>query len=365
MANTRTRGSKGRGQPQTNSKLLYETPGPMTNNTVKEFHSYAHVVNTNTPTKTSDATANVTKPSMAVSTKSVGVHVALNESTETISEVSHCAKIGAVSTEPPEEVATELTVVSTEPSEPRAKLVGGSGLSVGSGTLTVPAGVSTEHTQPSLGEILKEIKACREDMRVCRADLAKKIEENRKGINDLKHNSEFFFEELKDVQTKVTATETAVESHEARIQFLENKLNANESHSRRFNLRLYNLPEEEGENVKRKVMDICCNVAPDMADSLHFLIDVCHRIGSKEDKRTRPVIIRFLSLSARKHIWSKSKDAEIIKVRGMRFQEDFTTWDKEARMLVWPQIREARKKNLRAYYIGAKGYIEGKEIKLK
>lgn len=203
------------------------------------------------------------------------------------------------------------------------------------------------------------------EMRACREDLAAKIEQNKTVIEDLKVNSEFFFNELKEVTAKVKTNEANIAQYEKRVQYLEEKLNEQERHQRRINLRLHNLPEEKEENVKKKIMDICHAVAPDIGEDPGLYIDICHRIGRKENStRRRPIIIRFRTRSARDHVWKMAKQADILKARGLRFQEDLTAKDKLTRELLWPQIDEARKQQKTAYYVGAKGYIDGKEIRL-
>ncbi|KAK7929672.1 hypothetical protein WMY93_006067 [Mugilogobius chulae] len=197
--------------------------------------------------------------------------------------------------------------------------------------------------EPSLYIILQEIRACRKDMSDCKEDLAKKIDENKATIKELITNSEFYYKELQETQTRVTTVEKNTLQHEKKIAYLEEKSNENERYMRRWNLRLYGLPEEEGENVKKRMTDICCTVAPDAGETLHLFIDICHRLGRKQDNMTRPVIIRFVSRTMRDHIWRRSKDAEILKTRKLRFKEDLTSTDKAIRSLLWPKIEEARK----------------------
>ncbi|KAK7915456.1 hypothetical protein WMY93_011217 [Mugilogobius chulae] len=218
--------------------------------------------------------------------------------------------------------------------------------------------------EPSLYIILQEIRACRKDMNDCKEDLAKKIDENKATIKELITNSEFYYKELQETQTRVTTVEKNTLQHEKKIAYLEEKSNENERYMRRWNLRLYGLPEEEGENVKKRMTDICCTVAPDAGETLHLFIDICHRLGRKQDNMTRPVIIRFVSRTMRDHIWRRSKDAEILKTRKLRFKEDLTSTDKAIRSLLWPKIEEARKQGKRAFFVGPKGYIDGKEIRM-
>lgn len=214
-------------------------------------------------------------------------------------------------------------------------------------------------------------------IRVCHEDLARRIGENNAAINtnkiaieDLKKNSEFLFQELQDVKTKTTKMEASSSEHERKITNLEAKLNDMERHQRRVNLRLHGLPETEGENVKRLVTDICRAVYPPgfpAEGELSPFIDVCHRVGPRrETNRPRPVIIRFATREARDNIWRSSRTAkELLSARRLRFTEDLTAQDKAARNELWPQIDEAKKAGKRAFFVGARAFVDGKEIKSK
>lgn len=55
----------------------------------------------------------------------------------------------------------------------------------------------------------------------------------------------------------------------------------------------------------------------------------------------------------------KAKDCEVCKKESINFAEDMIKEDREARMLVWSKMKEARSQNKRAYYRGPFAYIEG------
>lgn len=48
----------------------------------------------------------------------------------------------------------------------------------------------------------------------------------------------------------------------------------------------------------------------------------------------------------------------------MRFMEDLTPLDRERRKKLWPIMEEARAAGKSAYYVGARAYIDGIEIRL-
>ncbi|KAL7375436.1 hypothetical protein ABVT39_017221 [Epinephelus coioides] len=192
-------------------------------------------------------------------------------------------------------------------------------------------------------------------------NVLKVASENKNSIELAKH-SEFIFQQLQDTTEKVEKIEKKTTEHETRIEALEDKVNDQKRQQRRQNLRLYRLREEEGENILKIVTDICRRVA---SQEDGRLVDVCHRVGPKKAGRTRPVIIKFLSRAERDAVWRNGKDSEFLKDRGLNFGEDLTSKDRETRIALWPRIDEARKRGQKAFFVGARAFINGNEVRLE
>lgn len=126
--------------------------------------------------------------------------------------------------------------------------------------------------------------------------------------------------------------------------------------SRRWNLRLYGVPERSEEDVKAVVKDICKEILPDSERTSVTDIDVVHRIGKlselKKNVTPRPVIIRFLSRTTRDLVWRNAKANEYLEKKRLRFKEDLTTADKEARTKLWPLVEKARKEGKASIFYG-------------
>ncbi|KAK7939191.1 hypothetical protein WMY93_002517 [Mugilogobius chulae] len=169
--------------------------------------------------------------------------------------------------------------------------------------------------------------------------------------------------EIQEIKRDMIVVKNATEDHSQKLAVMEEKLNELEGYHRRWNLRLYGLPEQEGEDAKRRVIDICRAVIPGAAEGLPYHVDVSHRIGRRMEGKIRPVITRFTTRSMRDAIWRASKDSDFLRVRKLKFGEDLTSKDKEARSKLWPAIEEARKQGKRAFFVGARAIIDGKEMK--
>lgn len=157
------------------------------------------------------------------------------------------------------------------------------------------------------------------------------IKQNRECINSLKEDTEFIFKEMHDVKKDIVTLKEVNVEHQKRISELEVRVNEAERYQRRWNLRLYGLSEQEGENVKQRVIDICCAVVPEAADNFPHHIDVVHRVGRKSAEKVRPIILRFTARSAKELLWKSSKGSEYLQSRKLRVVEDLTTKDKDTR----------------------------------
>ncbi len=91
-------------------------------------------------------------------------------------------------------------------------------------------------------------------------------------------------------------------------------------------------------------------------------MDTVHRIGPKTKDESRQVIIQFCMRKYRDEFWNSIKASDVCKLRGVKFSEDLSKGDREARAALWPRISEARAAGKKAYYRGSYGYIEGARI---
>lgn len=106
-----------------------------------------------------------------------------------------------------------------------------------------------------------------------------------------------------------------------------------EQYSRRNNLRFFGIPDEPDEDVERKVLDVITNKMnvklPESA------IDRCHRIGNRQNNRTKPrqVIVKFTSYKFRSLVFSSKK---LLKGSKLVVGEDLCS----ARQTVYQEARD-------------------------
>ncbi|KAK7909449.1 hypothetical protein WMY93_014133 [Mugilogobius chulae] len=220
--------------------------------------------------------------------------------------------------------------------------------------------------EPKKGKMETSLEVLQENIvKLVSAKITESAESIKETINELKEQSKALAKDIQEMKETVNAVEQATTNHEKRISTVETKINEMERYHRRWNLRLYGLAEAEGEDVKKKVVRICRSVLPDVGDSINPHIDICHRVGRKEEGKTRPVIIRFTTRFTRDAVWRNAKSSEALESERLRFGEDLTFLDKETRSQLWPHIETARKQGKRAFFVGAKAIIDGKEFRLQ
>ncbi len=195
------------------------------------------------------------------------------------------------------------------------------------------------------------------------------ISELEEKLNEVNENQQKIISKLEEKLNEVN------ENQQKRITQLEEKLNeVNENQQKRItqleeklrdderNLWLYDLPEHQADNLKERVIAICTSVVQWPAREFRHHIDIVQRVGKRSEVKHRPVIIRFIVRSTRDLLWETYKRSEHHLFRGVKFAEELTAKDKDTRVRLWPLIEAARKEGKKAFFVGAKVIIDGKEI---
>ncbi|CAB1314575.1 unnamed protein product [Coregonus sp. 'balchen'] len=183
------------------------------------------------------------------------------------------------------------------------------------------------------------------------------IRENTSKIVDLETSLNHAYERIEELKRANTATSDKCTAQEKTIADMQERLSEAERYRRRWGIRLYDVPEDQGENVKRILSDICNRVAPDFPEGyMDMAVDVAHRIGKKQDAiGSRSIIIQFRT--ARDAVWKKAKESAFLKERKCRFGEDLTAADKAAKATLWPLVPQARNHGRGAYYRGIRAFF--------
>lgn len=232
---------------------------------------------------------------------------------------------------------------------------------------------SAKESELSLSDVQENIIRILSEKINERSDqIERMVKENSSNIEALGKSLTSVHNDVMCLQKENETLKNANALLEKKVKEMNSKIEDQERYSRRWCLRLYGLSEQTYENVKTRVVEVCKAVVWDtdkrmITDSL----DVAHRLGRQKTSddggriKPRPVIMRFISRTARDLIWKQSKSNEYLTTKGLRFKEDLTACDRETRNRLWPTVEKARKEGKNAYFSGSRAFVDGKEIYLE
>ncbi|XDV19180.1 hypothetical protein PO909_024715 [Leuciscus waleckii] len=221
------------------------------------------------------------------------------------------------------------------------------------------------HPQASNNDILEAILELGKRVTGIESQLGDIKEQNRQNtamIVSLTKTVQFNSEELKEVKNKVLEVERANSHLLEENKELKKKVMEQKRYSMRPCLRVRGLKEKKDENLRATIIPILKKIAPEYATDMERAVDVVHRLGKREDNRTRQVIILFALRHVKDEVWLKTKDSPICRMEGISFAEMLPKEDLEAQERLWPLVDQARKAGKRAFFRGPYAYIDGGRV---
>lgn len=192
--------------------------------------------------------------------------------------------------------------------------------------------------------------------------LGTQLQHNSVMLTSIAKAVEFNAAEIKDCKTQLQTTVRDVSVVKKDNAELMERVLELERYKRRWNLRIRGVKEKDGEDIRETVFGLLLKISPSWSTNINQIVDSVHRIGRREENKTRHVIIQFTQRIHRDALWRMTKDHAVCKELKLNFIEDLCKADKEMRAALWPKIKEAREAGKRAYYRGGAGYINGQKI---
>lgn len=219
-------------------------------------------------------------------------------------------------------------------------------------------------TNSALLTVMERIEKMQEESLRRLQSLETTVKDNTQTIKSVTDSLEFLGKQVEDVTLHVDSLQSQVETLVKENTVLRDKCSNLEAYQRRWNLRVAGIPERAGEDVKKTIIDILGLVSPDIAEQLHFSVDIVHRLGPRSADRhsSRRIIVQFLSRTHRDKIWRDARTSELLKERKIKIFEDLTQDTKEARNKLWPLVEQARKEGKKAGFRGSCALIDGKRV---
>ena len=177
-------------------------------------------------------------------------------------------------------------------------------------------------------------------------------------VKDLETAANTKDEEIADLTRKLAATNEKLDTQQTEISHLLKRADKSdecnlelERHSRSSNLRVANIVETDNEDCKEKLVKVFSDLGVGEVD-----IENCHRVGSKQQGKTRCIIVRFVRRLERRVVLQKRKsffDA------GFPLYEDLPKKDLDTKKKFSKEISDLHKKKNKCYFSKGVWYVNG------
>ncbi|CAN7995630.1 unnamed protein product [Ixodes hexagonus] len=192
-------------------------------------------------------------------------------------------------------------------------------------------------SQQEFGRDLKEIKQNQMRLESNVQDLDQKIDKLEKSFLEIQV-LKGTVESMKDT---VRILEHNVDRQNERIDELEN-------HSRRNNLVVFGLPEEDGETITALKENVLNNIFAKTLKVTVTSLELIHRIGQKKPGTCRPVFMKFLDSSEKQDVLENCK-----KLKGSKLSVscDYAKETLNIRKKLWESARSNKKKGDKVFLV--------------
>jgi ribA/ribD-fused uncharacterized protein len=164
-----------------------------------------------------------------------------------------------------------------------------------------------------------------------------------------------------ELECQIKQNDETIESHRARLCDVEEKYNSLlekqlylDSYNRKENLVFHGVAQKPNENCAAEIRHIMKTVMKiPNADAIK--IQRCHRLPSRG--QNAPIICRFLCFDDREAVWAKK-----VALKGSKIfvSENFAPEIEDRRQMLYPILKEAKKRKLKAIIKYDKIVVEGK-----
>lgn len=149
-----------------------------------------------------------------------------------------------------------------------------------------------------------------------------KIEKFEGRVFDIEAKTDKLEAEVKSLKKCNENLTNAIKQQDRRIKETEREQNDQQQYSRRWNLRVFRVPEREGETADDCTSKVCAIFSDKVGvPTKASEIEVAHRAGQRGGTRARPVLVRFFDRKKRDLILSSRRN---LKNKGYVIGEDLT-----------------------------------------
>lgn len=141
--------------------------------------------------------------------------------------------------------------------------------------------------------------------------VVKENEELKNKIKTVLNNCGSLQQKAVDLENKLEASKAQKLSLEVKVNELSLKLDDLEQYTRKFNLKIYGIPEKSEEDTEQIILDLakCLNV-----DLVPEDVDISHRV-KKGNIQPRPIIVRFSNYYSKERMYHNRRKLRRANVR--------------------------------------------------
>ena len=171
-----------------------------------------------------------------------------------------------------------------------------------------------------------DVKQMRDEVKCLTKTFMEKLEKLEGRLFETEVKAEKLESEVKSLK-KVNETATGmIKQQDRRIKQNERELNNLQQYSKRWNLRVFKVPEKEKETAANCTVKVCAKVCAIFSDEVGIPItasdiEVAHRTGQCSSTRARPILVRFFDHKKRDSIITSRRN---LKNKGIVIGEDLT-----------------------------------------
>ena len=184
--------------------------------------------------------------------------------------------------------------------------------------------VTLEDIQAQLATLAtkEDVAQIRSDLDKSNEKLSDKMEKLEARFYDLEKEIDSLKDALSSVRKENGDLRGRLSQQDKQIEQLKSELNNKEQYDRRWNLRVYNVPEEKDETADQCATK-CCKVFTELigVTTKESDVEVAHRTGPPAPGRKRPIIVRFHSRKVKDQVLMNRRK---LKNKGVSVGEDLT-----------------------------------------
>ena len=169
-------------------------------------------------------------------------------------------------------------------------------------------------------------------------DINEKVAELSKTVAGMVESLNFMSSDTSSIKTKANEINKQLKAQGKFVGDLKNRVDDAEDRSRRWNIRIYDIPERDNENCEEIVKDLLQKLNP--AGRLPF--DRAHRLGKPLEDKTRPIIVKMTYYTHKQIVLEKARSREN---KEFGVGEDFSKETYDIRRKLMAHLATAKQRN--------------------